>query len=49
MVKGKDEGGMMNASREFGCGEDFTGETCPRGEGEGNQAVWGRYAVGRQM
>jgi hypothetical protein len=29
MGRGKDEGGMMNASREFcvACGEDFSGET----------------------
>jgi hypothetical protein len=39
-MKCKDEGGMMKD--EWFYGEDFTGERdCPRGEGEGNQAVWG--------
>jgi hypothetical protein len=46
MGRGKDEGGMMNASRELGYGEDFTGETV-RVVKEKEVRLYGEYRMRR--
>jgi hypothetical protein len=46
MRKVKDEGGIMNASREFCCGEDFTGETV-RVLKEKEVRLYGEYRTSR--
>lgn len=42
----KDEGGMMNASREFCYGEDFTGETVRVVKGK-EVRLYGEYRTRR--